>query len=97
MENKKTKESHSKESITNITIVTGASSGLGKEFARQLFVSMHKDCSSMQELWLLSRSKTNLEQLKQELLTLQQKLYSFLLNLCNNSDRILLLPTTRLH
>ena len=52
MENKKTKESHSKESITNITIVTGASSGLGKEFARQLFVSMHKDCSSMQELWL---------------------------------------------
>lgn len=76
MENKKTKESHSKESITNITIVTGASSGLGKEFARQLFVSMHKDCSSMQELWLLSRSKTNLEQLKQELLTLQQKLYS---------------------
>ena len=76
MENKKTKESHSKESITNITIVTGASSGLGKEFARQLFVSMHKDCSSMQELWLLSRSKTNLEQLKQELLDLQQKIYS---------------------
>ena len=43
----------------NIAIVTGASSGMGKEFARQLDQNLGKT----DELWLLSRNKESLEDL----------------------------------
>lgn len=43
----------------NIAIITGASSGLGKEFARQLDLSLGKT----HEIWLLARNKESLEEL----------------------------------
>lgn len=47
----------------NIAIITGASSGLGKEFAIQLAGIVHKT----DEIWLLSRNKEKLEELADEL------------------------------
>lgn len=47
----------------NIAIITGASSGLGKEFAIQLAGIVHKT----DELWLMSRNKETLEALADEL------------------------------
>lgn len=47
----------------NIAIITGASSGLGKEFAIQLAGIVHKT----DEIWLLSRNKEALEALADEL------------------------------
>ena len=47
----------------NIAIITGASSGLGKEFAIQLAGIVHKT----DEIWLLSRNKETLEALADEL------------------------------
>ena len=44
-------------------IVTGASSGLGREFARQI----PKFYRSLDEIWLIARSSDKLEQLKEEL------------------------------
>lgn len=46
-----------------IAIVTGASSGIGMEFARQI-PKMYKH---LDELWVVARSTTHLERLKQEL------------------------------
>lgn len=43
----------------NIAIITGASSGLGKEFARQLDLSLGKT----HEIWLLARNKEALDEL----------------------------------
>lgn len=47
----------------NIAIITGASSGLGKEFAIQLSGIVHKT----DEIWLVSRNKETLEALADEL------------------------------
>lgn len=47
----------------NIAIITGASSGLGKEFATQLAGIVHKT----DEIWLLSRNKEALDILADEL------------------------------
>lgn len=47
----------------NIAIITGASSGMGKEFARQLAGSLTKT----DEIWLLARRREPLEQLALEL------------------------------
>ncbi len=46
----------------NIAIVTGASSGMGREFARQLSSWVDVD-----EIWVLARRESALEELKQEL------------------------------
>lgn len=47
-----------------ITIITGASSGMGREFARQL-----DDSYNMDEIWIIARRKERLEELKEELST----------------------------
>lgn len=49
--------------MKKITVITGASSGMGKEFAVQLFNRYEKQNEQNRELWLLARSKENLEQL----------------------------------
>ena len=47
----------------NIAIITGASSGLGKEFARQLDISL----GHTNEIWLLGRNKAALNELAESL------------------------------
>ncbi len=44
----------------NITIITGASSGIGREFAVQLDGLF----SNMDEIWLVARRKERLEELR---------------------------------
>ena len=43
-----------------IAVVTGASSGMGREFSRQ--ICLH-DCS-LDEIWLIGRSEKKLKQIK---------------------------------
>lgn len=45
----------------NIAIITGASSGLGKEFVRQILLKENID-----EIWALARNENNLKLLKEE-------------------------------
>ena len=45
----------------NIAIVTGASSGMGREFVRQL-----SDYIRVDEIWAIARRQEALEELKQE-------------------------------
>lgn len=47
----------------NVAIITGASSGMGMEFARQLDSSLHKT----DEIWLLSRRREPMEELARSL------------------------------
>ena len=51
------------ETIMNIAIITGASSGMGMEFARQLDNSLHKT----DEIWLLARRREPMEELARTL------------------------------
>lgn len=55
--------------MRTITIITGASSGLGAEFARQLYKSTMSEPeeSRATELWLIARTKEKLAALKEEL------------------------------
>lgn len=54
--------------MKKITVITGASSGMGAEFAVQLF-NRYENLSDSQEreMWLLARSQQNLEQIAQSL------------------------------
>ena len=52
----------------NIAIITGASSGLGREYARLLAAE-----SGLDELWLIARRQERLEKLKAELLELTRE------------------------
>ncbi len=45
--------------MKNIAVITGASSGIGKEFALQL-----KDNGNFDEVWLIARNKEKLEEVK---------------------------------
>ena len=47
----------------NVIVITGASSGIGKEFAYQ----MDRYFTNIDEFWLIARSKDKLENLKNEL------------------------------
>ncbi|WP_294427674.1 SDR family oxidoreductase [uncultured Treponema sp.] len=55
--------------MRKITIITGASSGMGAEFARQIYRNLQnkKEEASGDELWLFARSKEKLEGVKNEL------------------------------
>lgn len=46
-----------------VAVITGASSGLGREFARQI----HKKFVTIDEIWIISRRAERLNELKQEL------------------------------
>lgn len=46
----------------NIAVVTGASSGMGKEFVRQL----SKDYKCLDEIWVISRNRTKLARLQKQ-------------------------------
>ncbi len=48
----------------NVAVITGASSGMGREFALQIA----QRYSNIQEFWLIARRRERLEQLKQQLL-----------------------------
>ncbi|MBO4688589.1 MAG: SDR family NAD(P)-dependent oxidoreductase [Clostridiales bacterium] len=51
----------------NIAIVTGASSGMGKEFVRQLFwESDNRIGAPYDEIWMIARSKEKLQELNEE-------------------------------
>ncbi|MBQ8199022.1 MAG: SDR family NAD(P)-dependent oxidoreductase [Lachnospiraceae bacterium] len=54
-----------------IAVITGASSGMGEEFARQI----DKKCLGLDEIWLIARRKDRLEQLAEEL-TCAVKIFS---------------------
>ena len=47
----------------NIILITGASSGMGREFARQLDAGL----DSVEEFWLIARRRTQLEELAGQL------------------------------
>ena len=47
----------------NVAVITGASSGLGREFAVQLDAMLHR----MDEIWLIARRKERLEELSNRL------------------------------
>ncbi|MBQ0050678.1 MAG: SDR family NAD(P)-dependent oxidoreductase, partial [Treponema sp.] len=49
--------------MNRITIITGASSGMGAEFARQIFGELKEN----DELWLIARSYEKMEALKNEI------------------------------
>ncbi len=53
--------------MKKITIITGASSGMGKEFAVQLFKRYEAQTAQNRELWLIARSKEKLQELADSL------------------------------
>jgi Short-chain dehydrogenases of various substrate specificities len=52
--------------MTNVAIVTGASSGVGREFVRQLDLGKG---GPLDEIWLIARSTDRLEQIAEETVT----------------------------
>ena len=61
--------------MKNITIITGASSGIGKEFFRQIFAAYlkRKVASVEKEIWLIARDEKRLSAAKNEILAEQNK------------------------
>ena len=49
--------------MKRVAIITGASSGIGKEFALQI----DKNFNSIDEIWLIARRKDRLEELRYEI------------------------------
>ncbi len=62
-----------------IAVVTGASSGIGREFARQISQRYGK----MDELWIIARRKERLQELEQEL---RLNVRIFAMDLTNSND-----------
>lgn len=62
----------------NIAIVTGASSGMGREFARQL-----RNYVAVEEIWVIARRTAALESLQQEIST---PIRPIALDLCNDES-----------
>lgn len=56
----------------NVAIITGASSGIGREFAVQIAQGYH----SVEEIWLIARRRERLETLKKQLLGRRVKIFS---------------------
>lgn len=66
--------------MKNIGIITGASSGMGREFVLQLDQCLQ----SVDELWVIARRSDKLEQLKQEVTGSSLRILSF--DLCQEQD-----------
>lgn len=64
-------ERKSEEIDVRIAIITGASSGMGKEFAKQI----DKKCLGLDEIWLLARRREPMEKLAKEL-SCQTRIFS---------------------
>lgn len=79
--------------MRNITIITGASSGLGAEFARQLSADYLRQNKTDWEIWLIARSYENLSNIKSEILNSSDcednriKILSINLNGINGASR----------
>lgn len=69
------------DNLKNIVVVTGASSGIGKEFLLQLF----KNRNDIDEFWAIARDLDKLENLKQELDN-SNKLKILSIDLSNSCD-----------
>lgn len=63
-----------------VAIITGASSGMGREFARQLDTCL----KTIDEIWVVARRKDRLMELKQSIKNIDVKVLS--LDICNESD-----------
>lgn len=63
-----------------IAIITGASSGLGKEFTRQISFLYHK----LDEIWIIARSSDKLEAVSRQA---SGKIRPMPLDLCSDDDR----------
>lgn len=64
----------------NVAIITGASSGIGREFAMQIAQGYR----SVEEIWLIARRRERLEALKKQLLGRRIKIFS--LDLAKQED-----------
>ena len=56
----------------NVAVITGASSGMGREFAIQIA----QNYPSIQEFWIIARRKDRLEQLQQKISEMEAYRYS---------------------
>lgn len=63
-----------------IAIVTGASSGMGREFVRQL----EKCMKTIDEIWVIARREQKLKELKEEYSNIPLRIFS--LDLCKSMD-----------
>lgn len=63
-----------------IIIITGASSGMGREFARQLDYCT----KNIEEIWIIARRKERLLALKEELQNLKVRIFA--LDICKKTD-----------
>ncbi len=63
----------------NIAVITGASSGLGKEFVKEV----HTSRPEIEEIWVIARRADRLEELKQ---TLGEKIRPLALDITNPED-----------
>ena len=60
--------------MKRIAIVTGASSGMGREFAKEIFFnSANYKFGKIDELWILARRAERLEELKYSLEKVQEE------------------------
>lgn len=64
----------------NIAIITGASSGMGREFALQIAQGYR----SVEEIWLIARRRERLEALQKQLLGRRVRIFT--LDLCREED-----------
>ena len=68
----------------NVAVITGASSGMGREFAIQIA----QNYPSIQEFWIIARRKDRLEQLQQKLLGRKVKILQLDLSCQKDIDEL---------
>lgn len=75
--------------MKHIIIITGASSGMGAEFARQIY-AQHSGAGKTTEMWLIARGKDKLNQFAHELTGRDIAVRTFAFDLCgaNGAGRV---------